>query len=124
MKTVMIIDDSKPIRSQVRKFFEPRGFAVVDATNGEDALKKLDSDPSLDLFVVDVNMPIINGLEFCELLRAKPAYRSVPVIMLTTELGADLKDRARNLGVRAWILKPFEPEPLEKALELIGVKSS
>lgn len=121
MKTVMVIDDSKPIRSQVKDFLVPRGYAVVDAINGEDALKKLETNPEVHLFVVDVNMPIVGGLDFCGRMREIPAYKQVPVIMLTTEVAVDLKERARHLGVKAWILKPFEPEPLEKALSLIGV---
>jgi two-component system chemotaxis response regulator CheY len=124
MKNVMIIDDSKPIRTQVRNFFEPLGFTVMDANNGEDALKKIEENPSIALFVVDVNMPVINGLEFCKILRSKANYKDTPVIMLTTESGVDLIDEARQFGVKAWILKPFEPGPLTKALELIGIKSA
>lgn len=124
MKTVMIIDDSKPIRSLARHFFEGLGFGAVDAINGEDALKKLEEKPDISLFVVDVNMPVINGLEFCKLMRDLPTYSTTPVIMLTTESGADLIAQARSLGVKAWIMKPFEPESLTKALELIGIKNS
>ena len=120
----MIIDDSKPIRSQVRNYFEPLGFSVVDANNGEDALKKLESEPTISLFIVDVNMPVINGIEFCKLMRAKSTYKATPVFMLTTESGVELIDQARSLGVNAWILKPFEPGPLTKALELVGIKST
>lgn len=124
MKTVMIIDDSKPIRNQVRNFFEPMGFAVIDASNGDDAFKKLEDSPEITLFVVDVNMPGINGLEFCRQLKEKPKYKETPTIMLTTESGPDLIAKARPLGVKAWVLKPFEPGPLMKALELIGIKSN
>lgn len=120
----MIIDDSKPIRTQVRNFFEPLGFAVMDAINGEDALKKIAESPEIALFVVDVSMPVINGLEFCKILRSKVNYKDTPVIMLTTESGSEMIDQARQFGVKAWILKPFEPGPLTKALELMGIKSA
>jgi two-component system chemotaxis response regulator CheY len=123
MKTVMVVDDSSALRSQVKNYFDLLGFNVIQATDGEDALEKLKNSPEISLFMVDVNMPKINGLKFCELLKEKKIYSKSVIFMLTTESSIELIDRARPLGVKAWILKPFEPGPLSKALDLFGLNN-
>ena len=121
MSKVMIIDDSKPIRIQIKNFIDKLGFESVVAINGSDALAQLEILPNISLFIVDVNMPIIDGFEFCRILRKNSKYADTPVIMVTTENSSDMIDIARPLGVRAWILKPFENQNLKKALELLGI---
>ncbi len=117
----MIIDDSKPIRIQIKAFMDKVGFESFVAINGSDALSQLETLPNLSLFIVDVNMPIIDGFEFCRILRKNSNYASTPVIMVTTENPSEMIDIARPLGVRAWILKPFETPNLKKALEMLGL---
>lgn len=122
MKKVMIIDDSKPVRTQVKSFFTTNGYETLDAANGVEALAALGVKPEICLFVVDVNMPQMNGIDFCTELRQIQEYKETPVFMLTTESSVDIINQAKPLGVKAWILKPFEPGPLKKAIELVGIK--
>ncbi len=107
---IMIIDDSAMVRTQVSRALTGAGFAVVEACDGADGLEKLVSHVDVSLVVCDVNMPRMNGIEFLE--HVQPG---LPVVMLTTEGQPELIARARSLGAKAWILKPFKPDLLVAA---------
>lgn len=107
--TVMVVDDSQWMRHQVCRALVDAGYAVVEASDGQEALDKLAEHPSVALVVCDVNMPRMNGLDFLERTRGPTA---VPVLMLTTEGQAQLVQRAKALGAKGWITKPFKPELL------------
>ena len=108
---VLIIDDSLMVRRQVAGSLRNLGYEVVEAVDGLDALQKLDVNQDAQLIVCDVNMPQMNGIEFLERLKALGS--KVPVVMLTTEGEPDLIQRAKALGAKGWLLKPFKPEFLE-----------
>src|SRR5437016_2216855 len=110
---VLIIDDSMMVRQQVGRALTAAGFSVVEAIDGVDALQKLESSPEMRLVVCDVNMPRMNGIEFLERLNAD--HSSVPVVMLTTEGQPELIQRAKALGAKGWIVKPFKPDLLVAA---------
>lgn len=105
---VLVIDDSGLVRRQVASVLKESGYSVVEASDGFDALAKLGATPSTRLIVCDVNMPNMNGLEFLENLRSK--NNDVPVVMLTTEGQPELIHRAKSLGEKGWIVKPFKRE--------------
>lgn len=108
---VLVIDDSLMVRRQVGGTLKNLGYVVVEAVDGVDALEKLEANGDARLIVCDVNMPRMNGLEFLERLSASGA--KVPVVMLTTEGEPDLIQRAKALGAKGWLLKPFKAEFLE-----------
>lgn len=116
-KKIMCVDDSNTIRMLVDKTLVPAGFEVVGAENGQDALDKLTSD--IDLFLVDVNMPVMDGFEFIENLKQKAEYKSKPVIFLTTESSTDKKEKGKALGINGWVVKPFEPESFLKVINML-----
>jgi len=105
---VMVIDDSLMVRKQVASALKSLGYAVVEAVDGLDAHEKLAATPGIALIVCDVNMPRMNGIEFLERMRAQGS--AVPVVMLTTEGQPELIQRAKSLGARGWLVKPFKPE--------------
>ena len=105
---VLVIDDSGLVRRQVSLVLKGLGYGVIEAVDGVDALAKLEGNTDTRLIVCDVNMPNMNGLEFLERLGAKNA--GVPVIMLTTEGQPEMIQRAKSLGAKGWIVKPFKPE--------------
>jgi len=107
---IMIVDDSAMIRMQVKRALSGAGFDVVQALDGRDAAEQIASGAQPSLIVCDVNMPRMNGLEFLEHLR--DAGCDVPVIMLTTEGQPDMIRRARLLGAKGWLVKPFRPDLL------------
>ncbi len=79
--------------------------------DGLDALSKLNGQ-ELHLFLTDVNMPKMDGFEFTRKLRAMPAYKFVPIVLLTTESTAEKKQQGKAAGATAWIVKPFNPDQL------------
>jgi two-component system chemotaxis response regulator CheY len=105
---VMVIDDSMLVRRQVSAALLAPGYLVTEAVDGVDALEKLSGLSDMKLIVCDVNMPRMNGIELLERLSAQGS--TVPVVMLTTEGQPELIQRARSLGAKGWIVKPFKPE--------------
>jgi len=105
---VMVIDDSMLVRRQVSNALQGTGYLITEAVDGIDALEKLAHLPDTKLIVCDVNMPRMNGIELLERLSAQGSL--VPVVMLTTEGQPELIQRARSLGAKGWIVKPFKPE--------------
>lgn len=115
-KNVMVIDDSSSFRTVVALALKRVGYAVVEASDGQDALRKLATHP-VDLLVCDVNMPGLDGLSFVRQLRGQPRHARTPVVMLTTETSEAKKAEGRSAGANAWITKPFQPS---KLVELVN----
>ncbi len=114
----MCVDDSPTIRKLVRKALEPEGFTIVEAENGKAALEAAASG-GIDFFLVDVNMPVMDGFQFVEELLKNTAYKDSPVVFLTTESSADKKQKGKALGVRGWVVKPFEATALVKLVAML-----
>lgn len=115
---ILIVDDSLMVRKQVGAALKALGYAVLEAVDGVDALSKLDASPDTRLIVCDVNMPNMNGLEFLEQLQARGS--TVPVVMLTTEGQPEIIQRAKSLGAKGWLVKPFKPEFLAATAKKIA----
>jgi two-component system chemotaxis response regulator CheY len=114
-KTILVIDDSASLRMLVKMTLKEAGYDVLEADDGLTALKVLDGR-KINLAVCDVNMPGLGGISFLSQARQKPAYRFLPVIMLTTETQQAKKDAGKAAGARAWITKPFSPPQLLDAV--------
>ncbi len=113
-KVIMTADDSASIRQMVTFTLEQAGYSVVEAVDGKDAADKL-SKNKVDMLVTDLNMPNMNGLELIKETRSRDEYKFIPIIMLTTESQAEMKQEGKAAGATGWIVKPFQPE------QLIGV---
>jgi two-component system chemotaxis response regulator CheY len=120
MATILVIDDSMMVRQQVGRTLRDGGFAIVEAADGNEALERVRENAEVALAICDVNMPGMNGLEFLEQVRVlAPA---LPVVMLTTEGQVALIQRAKSLGAKGWVVKPFRAEILlATARKLAGV---
>lgn len=110
-RRVLTVDDSKTMRDMVAFTLRGAGFEVIEAEDGIKALAML-GGPSVDLVITDVNMPNMDGVTLVRQIRAKPAYRSTPILILTTEGGEDKKADGRAAGATGWIVKPFAPDKL------------
>lgn len=110
-KTILLVDDSSTVRQVMRIALERANFGVLEAGDGEEALKLLAAH-KVALVVCDVAMPRMDGLTFVKAMRAQQAFKFIPVIMLTTESRQDRKDQARENGATAWATKPCPPSQL------------
>lgn len=114
-KTILVVDDSSSFRQVVSMALKSAGYDVVEAGDGKDALGKLDGR-KINLIVSDVNMPVMDGISFVTAAKQLAAYKFTPVIMLTTESGEDMKAKGKAAGVKAWVVKPFQPPILLDAV--------
>lgn len=105
----MVVDDSNTMRKIVGLALKSKGYEIIEAENGQDALNKAQAE-KIDFFIVDVNMPVMNGIVFIQEIRKKPEYANIPIIILTTETEEDLKSKGKAAGANAWIVKPFQNE--------------
>lgn len=108
---ILAIDDSRTIRTLLTNTLEKAGFAVTTAVDGVEGVEKFQTADA-DLVITDVNMPNKDGFGVIEDIRNGVVNRAVPVLVLTTESGAALKERARNAGATGWIVKPFDDASL------------
>ena len=108
---ILTVDDSASIRLTTRVALSNAGYDVTEAVHGQEGLDKAKAD-SFDLIVTDLNMPIMDGIEFTRACRSRPAGQNTPIIVLTTENGAEIKAEGRRAGASAWMVKPFEPNTL------------
>jgi len=116
--SILAIDDSSSIRVAVKTALSSAGFAVTEAANGADGIAKAKAN-HFDLIVTDLNMPIMDGLTMIEELRKSPAHMGVPIIFLTTESDAGLKQRAKAAGATGWLTKPFDPAQIVKIVKKV-----
>ncbi len=107
----MTVDDSPSVRQMVGLALMQAGHKVVEAADGRQALEKLKSNP-VNMVITDLNMPNMNGIELIRNLRANPAFKYTPIIMLTTETQAEKKAAGKAAGATGWIVKPFSGEQL------------
>ncbi len=111
VSTIMVVDDSPSIRKMVAFTLENAGYTVIEAENGRDAMEKL-AENAINQFIVDLNMPVVDGLEMTRAVRSIKHHRFTPVIMLTTETQQSKKQAAKTAGATGWITKPFKPDQL------------
>lgn len=116
-KTILIIDDSTSLRQVVQITLKGAGYDVVQAENGKDALEKLAGGVKPSLIVCDVNMPVMDGISFVKEAKSLPEQKFTPIIMLTTEAGEEKKLQGQMAGAKAWLVKPFRPEVMLKAVQ-------
>ena len=116
--TVMVVEDSVATRRLLEKIFKQIGFNVVVCRDGQEALEEIYQHGKLvDLVISDVEMPRINGFELLEKLRSDPAWEKVPVVMATSRTGERHRQRAKALGVNAYLAKPIQPQQLLATIE-------
>ncbi len=116
--SVLAVDDSRTMRDMLRLTLADAGIEPHLAEDGQHGLEVLDGlEP--DAIITDINMPRMDGFEFIDAVRAKSEYNQIPILVLTTESGDQLKMRARKSGATGWIVKPFDPKKLVSALHRV-----
>jgi two-component system chemotaxis response regulator CheY len=110
---VLVVDDSRSLRRMIRTALAIDGHDIVESETADKALGLIRIAPP-DLVIVDINMPGMDGLTFVRVLRDLPPFRFTPVLIVTTERGAEMKQRGFAAGATGWIVKPFDPEQLRR----------
>jgi two-component system chemotaxis response regulator CheY len=118
MKKVLIIDDASTVRLYHRSLLEDAGFAVDEAVNGIEGIEKALQD-DYDLFVVDVNMPKMDGYAFLQDVRSRSEIRQSPAVMVSTEAAEKDREKAFAAGANFYLTKPTQPERLIKIVCLL-----
>jgi two-component system, chemotaxis family, chemotaxis protein CheY len=119
---VLIVEDSPTMRQLIAFALKRiRGVRIVEASDGVDGLKKLSSE-RFDLILTDINMPIMDGLKLVSLVRNDANYRTIPIVVITTEGAQEDRERALALGANDYITKPIQPTKiLEVARNLLRI---
>ena len=116
MPVILVVDDAKTMRDALKGALTPAGFDVIEAENGEQGLEMLNQH-AIDLVISDLNMPGMDGLTMCS--HIKELGRNTPIFMLTTQTSPDLKAKAKEYGVVAWIVKPHKDEVLLQGIRKV-----
>lgn len=117
-KKVLIIDDSNTMRKIVTRSLRQAGLdfdTILEAADGQAALDVLAGE-TVDIILSDINMPVMDGIEFLRQKQADAKIKDIPVVMITTEAGADILDEAKSLGAAGSIKKPFTPDQIQETL--------
>jgi two-component system chemotaxis response regulator CheY len=124
LRNLLIVDDSKLIHSMYRLVLgRYEGCKIFDAMNGLEALDILSRENNFDLILLDINMPVMNGIQFMEKLRKENIYRHIPIIVISTEGKEEDTLRALKLGAWGYVVKPFKPHMLYELIEKVLAKS-
>ena len=119
-KKIMVVDDSNAIRISLAFALKGAGYEVVEAANGVDALNLME-EHAIGLFISDVNMPEMDGITLLKKIKENKCYSHTPVIMLTTENSGAMMSEGKEIGAKAWIIKPFQPDQLVDAVKKLFV---
>ena len=118
---VLVVDDSRAMRSILGSILRDAGFEVSEASDGGEALKSLQKNGKVPLILVDWNMAPLDGYEFIKAVRADHAYDETRLVMVTTETEIEQVTRALEAGANEYIMKPFTKETLLEKLALLGI---
>jgi len=121
MSKALVVDDSRAIRLMLSKIVAESGFEVVQATNGKEALTTMAREgASINLVLVDWNMPEMSGIEFVGQMRSQPAFAQIPIVMVTTKNEIEQIASALEAGANEYVMKPFTREVIQDKLRLVG----
>jgi two-component system chemotaxis response regulator CheY len=112
LKKVLVVDDSALIHQMYKMVLMRYRCEIIDALNGQDGLDKLEKHPDVSLMLVDINMPLMNGLEFIQKVKAAGKYDHIPIIIVSTEGKEEDTQRGLAIGAKGYVKKPFQPSDL------------
>lgn len=120
MKPVMLVDDSPTMLASMASVLSQAGQPVEKAISAENALAQLKAMPPLRAMITDYHMPGMNGAALVREMRKLPAYRFLPILVLTTESEQSKRDEARGAGATGWLVKPVPPDKLLEVLRQVA----
>jgi two-component system chemotaxis response regulator CheY len=117
-KTILTVDDSASIRQMIVLTLTGAGYTVIEAGDGSQGYDRAIAQP-VDAVLTDLNMPVMNGIEFIKKYRQHPMSKGVPIIFLTTESDDAIKAEAKAAGATGWIVKPFKQDQLVSVIKKV-----
>jgi two-component system, chemotaxis family, chemotaxis protein CheY len=117
-KTILVVDDSATVRKFVGTSLNLKGFKVITAADGMEALEKMPLG-QVDLIITDLNMPDMDGFEFIKTLQETPEYKHIPVIILSSMTDQLDKERGFQLGAFSYLEKPFSIEKIQYEVDRV-----
>jgi chemosensory pili system protein ChpA (sensor histidine kinase/response regulator) len=106
---ILVVDDSISVRKVVSNFITQQGWIPIAARNGIEAIEEIRREKP-DVILLDVEMPRMNGFEVLQALQAQPELRDIPVAMLTSRSAGKYQEKAKDLGARGFMTKPFKED--------------
>lgn len=124
LKKVLVVEDSELLHNMYRLALKRyKGCQYVKATNGREGLDILASEKNVDLILLDINMPVMNGIEFLQAAKQQDSYKDIPIIIISTEGKEEDTRRGLEMGARAYITKPFQSITLHDLIDkIVGEK--
>ena len=120
LRKILAVDDSALIHQMYKLFLSRyKSCKLISAMNGLEALDKLGQEEGIDLILLDINMPVMNGLEFLQRVQKEPAYQAIPVIIISTEGKEEDTIRGLKMGAKGYVKKPFQASELHGLIEKI-----
>jgi two-component system chemotaxis response regulator CheY len=120
LRKILAVDDSALIHQMYKLFLSRyKNCKLVSAMNGVEALDKLAQEAEIDLILLDINMPVMNGLEFLQRVQKESAYKDIPVIIISTEGKEEDTVRGLKMGAKGCVKKPFQASELHSLIEKI-----
>jgi two-component system, chemotaxis family, chemotaxis protein CheY len=118
MQSILAVDDSPSMRKMVAFTLTGAGYNVIEAVDGQDALEKAEQH-KIDLVLADQNMPRLDGIGLTKKLREHPNFKTIPILILTTESSDQLKQAGKAAGATGWLVKPFDPNRLIEVIKKV-----
>ena len=118
MQSILAVDDSPSMRKMVSFTLTGAGYHVGEAVDGQDALEKAESH-EIHLVLADQNMPRLDGIGLTRKLRENPKFKTIPILILTTESSDQMKQAGRTAGATGWLVKPFDPNRLIEVIQKV-----
>jgi two-component system, chemotaxis family, chemotaxis protein CheY len=121
MPKALVVDDSRATRSALRRILTSVGFDVAEAEHGEHALEVMRADPTIELVLVDWNMPVMDGFSLIKAIRKERQWAMLPIMMVSAEVDQKQIARAVMAGADEYVMKPFDSETLIAKLQSLGI---
>jgi two-component system, chemotaxis family, chemotaxis protein CheY len=119
LSKVLIIDDSKTVRQYHKHIITGANMECLEAENGMEALEVIANDEEVSLFLVDINMPVMDGYTFVSKLREQEKYKYTPAIMISTEAQKQDRQKAYQAGANCYFVKPVKPDALIETTKIL-----
>ncbi|MBQ49924.1 MAG: two-component system response regulator [Zetaproteobacteria bacterium] len=116
---ILVVEDAESIRVLITIYLNDSGHEIIEARDGKQGLKILNENHDIDVILSDIHMPVMDGIEMLNNIKADNKLNKIPVIMITTETSGAAVDACREGGAKGFVVKPFEQDKLVQLIERV-----